>query len=65
MKDLVFAVISICLQSGECETHQMKVEPRVCHLKSVQAQVPMIESAQLLRTQPMFLTAPSTIHGII
>ena len=40
MKELVFAVISICLQSGECETHQMKVEPRVCHLKSVQAQVP-------------------------
>ena len=40
MKELVFAVISICLQSGECETHQMKVEPRVCHLRSVQAQVP-------------------------
>ena len=41
MKELVFAVISICLSSGECETHQMKVEARVCQMKSVQAQVPM------------------------
>jgi hypothetical protein len=41
MKELVFAVISICLQSGECETHQVKIEPKVCQLKSVQAQVPM------------------------
>ena len=40
MKELVFAVISICLNTGECETHQVKIEPRVCHLKSVQAQVP-------------------------
>ena len=47
MKELVFAVISICLQSGECETHQMKVEPRVCHLKSVQAQVPDRKSTRL------------------
>jgi hypothetical protein len=41
MKTLVFAVISICLQTGECETHQVKVEPKVCALKSSQAQVPM------------------------
>ena len=40
MKELVFAVISICLQSGECETHQMKVEPKVCKMGTVQAQVP-------------------------
>ena len=37
MKDLVFAVISICLSSGHCETHQVKVEPKVCHLRQVQA----------------------------
>ena len=41
MKELVFAVISICLHSGECETHQVKIEPKVCHLRSSQAQVPM------------------------
>ena len=41
MKELVFAVISICLNTGECQTHQMNVEPSVCHLKSVQSQVPM------------------------
>jgi hypothetical protein len=41
MKELVFAIISICLNTGECETHQMKVEPRVCQLHSVKAQVPM------------------------
>ena len=40
MKELVFAVISICLHSGECETHQVKIEPKVCHLKSSQAPVP-------------------------
>ena len=40
MKELVFAVISICLHTGECETHQMKVEARVCQLKTVKAQVP-------------------------
>lgn len=41
MNNLVFAIISICLNTGECETHQMKVEPRVCQLKTVRAQVPM------------------------
>ena len=41
MKELVFAVISICLHSGECETHQVKIEPKVCHIRSSQAQVPM------------------------
>lgn len=40
MKELMFAVISICLNTGGCETHQVRVEPKVCHLKSVQAQVP-------------------------
>ena len=40
MKELVFAVISVCLSTGECETHQMKVEPKVCKLGTVQAQVP-------------------------
>ena len=42
MKELVFAVISICLHSGECEKHQVKIEPKVCHLKSSQAQVPIL-----------------------
>jgi hypothetical protein len=42
MKELVFAVISICLQSGDCETHQVKIEPRVCQLKTVKAQVPVM-----------------------
>lgn len=41
MNHLVFAVISICLNTGECQTHQMKVEPRVCQMKTVRAQVPM------------------------
>jgi hypothetical protein len=41
MKELVFAVISICLHSGECETHQVKIEPKVCQLKTAQAQVPV------------------------
>ena len=41
MKELVFAVISICLSSGDCQTHQMKVEPRVCQLRQVHAKVPM------------------------
>ena len=40
MKELVFAVISVCLTTGECETHQMKVETKVCKLGTVQAQVP-------------------------
>jgi hypothetical protein len=42
MKELVFAIISICLQSGECEKHQVKIEQKVCHLKSAQAQVPVM-----------------------
>jgi hypothetical protein len=41
MKELVFAVISICLHTGECETHQLKVEPKVCKLGVTQAQVPL------------------------
>lgn len=41
MVNFVFAVISICLQSGECETHQVKIEPKACQLKTVQAQVPV------------------------
>lgn len=41
MKELVLAVISICLNTGECETHQLKVESKVCQIKSTQAQVPM------------------------
>jgi hypothetical protein len=41
MKELVFAVISICLHSGECERHEVKIEPKVCNLKSSQAQVHM------------------------
>jgi hypothetical protein len=42
MKELVVAVISICLQSGQCEHHEVKIEPKVCHLKSSHAQVPMM-----------------------
>lgn len=41
MKELVFAVISICLSTGECETHQLKVEQKVCQLKSAKAEVLM------------------------
>ena len=41
MKELVFAVISICLSSGDCQKHEMKVESRVCQLRQVQAKVPM------------------------
>jgi hypothetical protein len=41
MKELVFAVISICLSSGECQKHQLKVDPKVCHLRQVAAKVPM------------------------
>ena len=41
MKELVFAAISICLHSGECETHQVRIEPKVCNIRSSQAQVPM------------------------
>lgn len=40
MKELIFCVISVCLTSGECETHQLKVEQKVCKLGTVQAQVP-------------------------
>jgi len=42
MKELVFAVISICLHSGECEKHEVKIEPKVCNLKSSHAQVPIL-----------------------
>ena len=41
MKELVFAIISICLSTGECEKHQVKIEPKVCQLKSSLAKVPM------------------------
>lgn len=40
MKELVFALISVCLNTGECEKHQMRVETKVCKLGTVQAQVP-------------------------
>jgi len=41
MKELVAAVISICLHTGECEKHEIKIEPKVCYLKSAKAKVNM------------------------
>ena len=41
MKELAFAIISICLNTGECETHQVRIESKVCQLRTVKAQVPM------------------------
>jgi len=40
MKELIFAIISVCLSTGECERHQMRVEAKVCKLGTVTAQVP-------------------------
>lgn len=41
MKELVFAIISVCLSTGDCETHQMKIETKVCKLGSAQARALM------------------------
>lgn len=41
MTKLILATIYLCTLSNQCETHQVRVEPKACHFGSVKGQAPI------------------------